>query len=148
MRYDHINIGARNVERLADFYEQVFGCTRLSAGVRMSGALMARGMGLRDAEVHAVWMRFPGHGDEGPMLELFEYTQSLERPKSYANHHGYNHIAFEVPNVEVTADAVIAAGGSRLGEIVDFESPSEGVITFVFLRDPEDNIVQLVHYPE
>ena len=71
MRYDHINIGARNVERLADFYEQVFGCCRLSEGARMSGALMARGMGLQSAEVHGIWMRLPGHGDEGPVLELF-----------------------------------------------------------------------------
>ena len=76
------------------------------------------------------------------------YQSNMKRSPCVVSHHGYNHIAFEVPNVEVAADAVVAAGGSRLGEIVDFESPSEGVITFVFLRDPEDNIVQLVHYPE
>jgi catechol 2,3-dioxygenase-like lactoylglutathione lyase family enzyme len=93
-------------------------------------------------------MRLPGHGEEGPILELFEYTQSLERPKSSANEHGYNHIGFEVANVEATMEAVIAGGGTRLGEIVDFEAPSDGVVTFVFLRDPEDNIIQLIHYPE
>lgn len=148
MRYDHTNIGARDVERLAEFYEQVFGCVRLSPTERMSGALVARGMGLQDAEVSAVWMRLPGHGEEGPILELFEYTQFREHPEPSANQHGYNHIAFEVPNVEAMADAVIASGGTRLGEIVDFESPSDGMITFVFLRDPEDNIIQLIRYPE
>lgn len=148
MRYDHTNIGVRDVERLSDFYEQAFSCIRLSSTERMSDALMARGMGLQEAEVRAVWMRLPGHGEEGPILELFEYTQSLECPESSANQHGYNHIAFEVADVEATADAVVAAGGTRLGEVVDFESPSDGVVTFVFLRDPEDNIIQLIHYPE
>ena len=148
MRYDHINIGARDVERLSDFYEQALNCVRLSSIERMSGGLMARGMGLQEAEVRAVWMRLPGHGEEGPILELFEYTEPREQPKSSANQRGYNHIGFEVADVEVTVEAVIAAGGTRLGEVVDFESPSVGIVTFVFLRDPEDNIIQLIHYPE
>jgi len=148
MRYDHINIGVHDVERMADFYERVFNCTRLSEGARMSGALMARGMGLQDAEINAVWLRLPGHGEEGPFLELFEYSHALERPEPFANRQGYNHIGFEVHDVEAAVDSVVAAGGVRLGEIVDFESPTDGVITFVFVRDPEENIVQLVCYPK
>ena len=146
MRYAHTNIGARDVERLAKFYEQVFGCTRTSPTEKMSGALIARGEGLQEAEMKGVWMRLPGYGDQGPILELFEYTKSLDRPEPLADRQGYNHIAFEVSDVEATAEAVLAAGGTRLGEIVDLDMSNGGVVTFVFLRDPEDNIIEVMHF--
>ncbi len=148
MRYDHVNIGARDVDRLASFYEQAFGCIRLSSSDNLTGIQGARGMGLHEAEIRAVWLRLPGHGENGPFLELFEYSHSLENAEPLANRQGYNHIGFEVPDVEAALDSLVEAGGTRLGEIVDFESPNDGVITFVFARDPEENIIQLVYYPD
>jgi len=99
---------------------------------------------MQHADLRAVWLRLPGHGENGPILEIFEYTHSHESPVLVANQHGFNHISFEVPDIVATANAVITAGGSRLGEIVDLsEEPGVGEITFVFLRDPEDNIIEL-----
>jgi hypothetical protein len=38
---------------------------------------------------------------------------------------------------------VLAAGGSKLGEIVTFDVPGVGSITWTYIRDPEDNIIEL-----
>jgi catechol 2,3-dioxygenase-like lactoylglutathione lyase family enzyme len=148
MRYSHTNIVARDVERLADFYVQVFGCIPLSSVERMSGKLLARGVGLQHIDLRAMWLRLPGHGENGPILEIFEYTRSHESPVPRPNQHGYTHISFEVPDIVATAKAVITFGGSRLGEIVDLsEEPGVGDVTFVYLRDPEGNIIELEHAP-
>lgn len=148
MRYVHTNIGARDVERLADFYEKVFGCVRTSPTETMSGELIARGKGLSEVELKGVWMRMPGYDENGPTLELFEYSQSLERPEPAPNRLGYNHIAFEVSDVKETAKAVLAAGGSGLGKIVNLDLSDGGVVTFVFLRDPEGNVIEVMHFSE
>jgi predicted enzyme related to lactoylglutathione lyase len=40
-------------------------------------------------------------------------------------------------------EAVLAAGGSRLGEVVTFEVAGAGTITWTYARDPEGNIIEL-----
>ena len=148
MRFDHINIGASNVERLAQFYEQALGCSRFSPATDLSGEIMARGMGLDEAEVRAIWLQLPGQGEDGAFLELFEYESAVERPKPFANRIGYNHIAFEVHDLDEAVDSALKVGGTRLGDIVNFEWTEGKFIKYVFIRDPEENIVQLVQSPE
>jgi predicted enzyme related to lactoylglutathione lyase len=43
----------------------------------------------------------------------------------------------------VKLDRVLAAGGRKLGDIVSVEIPGTGKITFVYLADPEGNIIEL-----
>jgi hypothetical protein len=38
---------------------------------------------------------------------------------------------------------VIAAGGNRLGEVAEREGPSGATARFVYMRDPEGNIIDL-----
>ena len=148
MRFDHINIGTSNVEGLAQFYEQAFRCSRFSPATELSGKIMARGMGLEKVKVRAIWLQLPGQGEEGAFLELFEYKDSVDRPTPVANRIGYNHIAFEVRDVGEAVDSVLEAGGIRLGDIVNFEWTEGKFIKYVFIRDPDENIVQLVQNPE
>jgi len=60
-----------------------------------------------------------------------------------ASRPGSGHLAFEVADVPAAEKAVLAAGGSKLGEIVTFEVPGVGCITWTYIRDPEDNIIEL-----
>ena len=53
------------------------------------------------------------------------------------------HIAFSVDDVESARRAVIDAGGGEVGEMVTFEIPGVGTMTFVYLTDPEGNIIEL-----
>lgn len=85
---------------------------------------------------------------EGCILEIFEYAEREDRPTPSANRVGLNHIAFEVPDICEAAGAIVEAGGEELGEIIEFEFPDGSrVVTFVYLRDPEGNLIDLKQAP-
>jgi predicted enzyme related to lactoylglutathione lyase len=144
-RYIHTNIIARDWRRLAVFYEGVFGCTPVPPERELSGKWLERATGVPNAEIHGVHLRLPGYGENGPTLEIFQYTQLEERGKSSINRPGFAHIAFMVDDVVSARDAVIAAGGGVLGELVSTEIPGAGTIIFVYATDPEGNIIELQH---
>ena len=95
------------------------------------------------AEVRGVHLRLPGYGDNGPTLEIFQYNIAENRPETAINRPGLAHLAFEVDDVEAARDEVIAAGGKCVGELVTVDIPGAGRITFVYLTDPEGNIIEL-----
>lgn len=88
-------------------------------------------------------MRFPGFGPEGPTLEIFQYQETLERETAYANSKGLTHIAFEVTNMDEICAKVIREGGWMLGKLVRQEVEGVGVCTFVYVRDPDRNIIEI-----
>jgi len=147
-RFVHTNIVARDWKRLALFYEQVFGCIPVPPERRLSGQWLERGTGVPDARIEGIHLRLPGLGDDGPTLEIFQYKRQEKRPETAINRPGFAHIAFSVDDVEAARQAVIEAGGGTIGEVVSVEIPGAGEITFVYLTDPEGNIIELQHWPE
>ena len=143
MRYLHTNLIARDWRRLAEFYERVFGCTRVLPERHLSGESMERGSGVAGARIDGVHLRLPGLGADGPTLEVFQYSQNAEAPTPPANRVGFGHIAFEVDDVSATRDAVIAAGGAAVGTVERVAIPGAGHITWTYARDPEGNIIEL-----
>jgi predicted enzyme related to lactoylglutathione lyase len=142
-RYTHTNLVARDWRKLAEFYETVFGCIPVPPERDLQGEGLERGSCVSGARIRGVHLRLPGHGSGGPTLELFEYDQMVEREISVPNRPGWGHLSFEVDDVAAALQAVLAAGGSRLGEVVTFEVPGAGTITWTYARDPEENIIEL-----
>jgi predicted enzyme related to lactoylglutathione lyase len=143
MRYLHTNLVARDWQRLAAFYERVFGCVRVLPERHLSGESMERGSGVAGATIEGVHLRLPGLGGEGPTLEVFQYSQNVDAPAPAANRVGFGHIAFEVDDVAATRDAVVAAGGATVGTVESIVLPGTGRITWTYTRDPEGNIIEL-----
>lgn len=56
---------------------------------------------------------------------------------------GQGHLAFQVDDVGQAAQRVVDGGGSYLGEIVTWRAPSGNPACFVFMRDPEGNVIDL-----
>jgi catechol 2,3-dioxygenase-like lactoylglutathione lyase family enzyme len=83
----------------------------------------------------------PGHGDAGPTLEIFSYDDVAPQSHPVANRAGYGHIAFLVDDVARAMAEVVAHGG-KPGEIVSHATPA-GSLEFVYVRDPEDNLIEL-----
>jgi catechol 2,3-dioxygenase-like lactoylglutathione lyase family enzyme len=144
-RFIHTNIIARDWKRLAAFFEKVFGCIPVPPERSFFGKWLERATGVPGAEIHGVHLRLPGYGEEGPTLEIFQYTQLEERVKTAINRPGFAHIAFMVDDVTSARDAVIEAGGGVLGELVSTKIPGAGTITFVYVTDPEGNLIELQH---
>lgn len=53
------------------------------------------------------------------------------------------HLAFAVEDVGAAVQAVLAAGGSMVGEDVTVDIPGAGRITFAYVADPEGNVIEL-----
>jgi predicted enzyme related to lactoylglutathione lyase len=143
MKYAHTNIVAENWRSLADFYVKVFGCTQVPPERNLSGEWLERATGIEGAHIRGIHLRLPGHGEEGPTLEIFQYDTDHEHPMPLASRPGLGHIAFAVDDVEATKAAVLEAGGGVVGEVVAVKIPGAGGIEFAYLTDPEGNIIEI-----
>jgi len=141
--YKHTNIVARDWRALARFYEDVFGCVPVPPERQFSGAWLEKGTGVRGARISGVHLSLPGHGDAGPTLEIFQYSNRMPKPEAHANREGLSHLAFEVEDVAEALAKVLKYGGGSLGEITSHEVERVGRLTFVYATDPEGNILEL-----
>lgn len=142
-KYRHTNIVSEDWRRLADFYEKVLGCRAVPPERASSGGWVERSTGVPGAAVCGIHLRLPGCDDDGPTLEIFEYNQARKQSRKAINCPGFAHIAFEVDDVEAAREEVLAAGGRSVGEVVTAEIANAGTITFVYMTDPEGNIIEL-----
>jgi predicted enzyme related to lactoylglutathione lyase len=142
-RYGHTNLIAHDWEALVKFYESVFGCVRVPPERNFSGPVLEAGTGVKGAALRGMHLRLPGHGSEGPTLEIFSYSLLAEGPAPVVNRRGFAHIAFEVASVSDAQQAVLTAGGSTVGEIVTFTTAAGRRVTWCYVTDPEGNIIEL-----
>ena len=142
-RYKHTNLIARDWKSLAKFYEEVFGCVPVPPERNLPGQWLEKATGVADARFSGVHLRLPGQGEDGPTLEIYQYSRNAEKPPVAANREGFGHIAFEVKDVDRAAQRVLEHGGMKLGEIVSFPIEGVGLLTFLYLTDPEENIIEL-----
>lgn len=143
MRFAHTNIAAKNWKFLSEFYIKVFDCQIKPPERSLSGGWLDRATGLQNAFLEGVHLLLPGHGDNGPTLEIFTYRKMHDRNPVMANHVGLTHIAFEVHDVDQTLDAAIKNGGQLLGKVTEKTVAGVGDLKFVYFRDPEGNIVEI-----
>jgi catechol 2,3-dioxygenase-like lactoylglutathione lyase family enzyme len=142
-RYAHTNIAARDWKKLSDFYVKIFNCTVKPPQRKLSGDWLDKATGLSEAELEGVHILLPGHGENGPTLEIFSYNDTHEREPVMANHTGLTHIAFEVEDVDKTLIDALKNGATKLGEITEKNIDGVGALKFVYFRDPEGNIIEI-----
>lgn len=142
-KFVHVNLVAHDWKKLATFYQQVFGCTVVPPERDLSGQWLEDVTAVAGARIRGAHLKLPGFGSEGPTLEIFQYSPEMGREQTAANRPGFTHIAFSVDDVESARDAVLAAGGKRLGKLVSTEVPGAGRLAVVYVTDPEGNIIEL-----
>jgi len=146
VQFGHTNLIAADWRRLADFYIKVFGCIPVPPERDLAGDWLERATGISGARLRGIHLRLPGYGEFGPTLEIFQYESELEKPPPAANRPGYGHIAFKVKDVSAMRAAVLAAGGCEFGEEVTASIAGAGTIHFVYVADPEGNLIELQHW--
>jgi catechol 2,3-dioxygenase-like lactoylglutathione lyase family enzyme len=147
-KFAHTNIIAQDWEKIVEFYREVFGCKPLYQGQDLSGRWLEDITGVPDAKLRVIHMLLPGHGDDGPTLEVIRYHEQKQTQETAANRPGFGHIAFIVDDVQAAHDAVLAAGGGTVGEIITVDLPGRGTVTEVYATDPEGNIIELQKWAE
>ena len=142
-RYVHTNLIAQDWRALARFYEQVFGCEPVPPIRDFAAHEVEAGTGVPGAALQGVHLRLPGHGANGPTIEIFTYSQQPAAAPGAANRPGFAHIAFAVEDVSKAREHVIAAGGRSVGEIVIVTTSTGTIIKWCYVTDPEGNIIEL-----
>jgi catechol 2,3-dioxygenase-like lactoylglutathione lyase family enzyme len=143
IRYAHTNLIARDWKRLAGFYQRLFDCVPVSSERDHKGEQFEALTSRRSARARGRHLRLPGHGENGPTLEIFEYENGEEILRPEIARPGFAHIAFEVPDVAKKRDEVLAAGGRDYGQMVTLDIAGAGLLTLCYLCDPEGNIIEL-----
>ena len=142
-RFGHLNVIAKDWRALSDFYQRVFGCVPVPPQRDYRSADLDRGTGLHDAHLTGEHLRLPGHGPNGPTLEIYNFEELESRPSRAINRPGFAHIAFAVDDVAAAREEVLREGGSAVGEVVTLQTATGSRVTFCYVTDPEENIVEL-----
>ncbi|MFC3417902.1 VOC family protein [Salinicoccus hispanicus] len=99
-----------------------------------------------NVRIQGIHLALPGY-DQGPTLEIFQYQPQGEAVEtSNISRQGFGHIAFVVDDVESVLDALIAHGGDRYGSVERKVYESIGVLTVVYAKDPEGNIIEIQNW--
>jgi predicted enzyme related to lactoylglutathione lyase len=142
-RFGHLNVIAQDWRALSDFYQRVFGCVPVPPQRDYRSADLDRGTGLHNAHLTGEHLRLPGHGPNGPTLEIYNFEELDPRPSRAINQPGFAHIAFAVDDVAAAREEVLREGGRAVGEIVTLQTATGSRVTFCYVTDPEENIVEL-----
>ena len=147
-KYVHTNLIARDWRTLALFYEEAFGCTPIPPERDYSGADLEAGTGLPGNGLTGMHLRLPGHGDDGPTLEVFQYAELADGPPHAVHRPGFGHVAFSVADVPAARAEVLARGGSPVGEVVVVHPHENATVEWCYVTDPEGNVIELQSWSE
>jgi len=146
LKYVHTNIITNDWKRLVDFYIKVFKC-KIAPPIRnQSGKWLEKGTGVKNAHLKGAHLRLPGHGKKGPTLEIYQYSKIKKQKPVAPNQRGFGHLAFEVDNVKKILKKIEKHGGSKSGEVVKRKVDGVGIITFIYVRDPDGNLIEIQNW--
>jgi catechol 2,3-dioxygenase-like lactoylglutathione lyase family enzyme len=150
VRLAHVSITAKDLRRLAAFYIEAFGFVPHREEKGFSGEWVEKGTGVPGADFTRIHLRLPGAKEHGTELEIIQYSKAAEdSAPPAANRTGLRHMAFQTENTGELAslyDRILEIGGGKLGEISEREIEGLGTVTFVYMTDPEGNIVELINW--
>ena len=141
--YVHTNIVAEDWNKLAQFYIDAFDCTTIYPERDMSGNWIDKMTNIPAVHIKGIHLALPGT-DGKQTLEIFSYNKERDSDNLPAiNEKGFAHIAFRVDDVHVMIDRVLMNGGTYYGQIIEKTIEHVGRLTAVYMRDPENNIVEI-----
>jgi predicted enzyme related to lactoylglutathione lyase len=142
-RFGHVNVTGTDWRRLANFYADLFGLEIVPPERDYRGADLEAATRVANAHLTGAHLRLPGHGANGPTLEIYQYDHVEASAGRRVDRAGWGHIAFQVPDVPAALEAVLAAGGGRVGEVVTLTTADGRHVTWCYATDPDGNILEL-----
>lgn len=130
LRWDHVGLNVADLDAVAAWYEQVL-------DLQTEREFSVQGVGLRG--------RMLVH-ESGYRLELIERSGSVAgiqaaNPGEAALTRGFGHMAFQVMDLDVVYDAMVAAGASP--RVPPTGAPRPGA-RMAWVADPEGNLIELI----
>jgi catechol 2,3-dioxygenase-like lactoylglutathione lyase family enzyme len=130
---NHVGLSVADLDHTTAFYSTALGLAEVVERVELPGA------GVRTAMLQA---------PNGMRIELIERVDSMQQefsdPMDGAGIQGFFHWALTVENLDATVEALLAAGASMVTPPADGARPG---VRFAYLKDPEGNLLELIHEP-
>jgi predicted enzyme related to lactoylglutathione lyase len=142
-RFGHVNVTGHDWRRLAKFYADLFGLEIVPPERDYHGPDLEAATRVANAHLIGAHLRLPGYGSNGPTLEIYQYDHVETGVGFRVDRAGWGHIAFQVPDVPAALEAVLDAGGGRVGDVVTLTAGDGRHVTWCYATDPESNILEL-----
>ncbi|WP_371371925.1 VOC family protein [Sporomusa aerivorans] len=146
IKYVYSTLLAKEWRKLANFYIDVFQCQPRSDEFNFSGKWLAGLTELKNAGISGIQLVLPGYED-GPAIEIISYDQtSLRKHDIIPNLQGVTSLVFHVDSVDNILRKALAHGGQQLGATVTEDTDNLGKFSAAYIRDPEGNIIEVIHF--
>jgi hypothetical protein len=76
-KFAHVNLIAKEWQRLVAFYQEVFDCQPILPERDLSGEWLDQATGISEAKIAGIHLRLPGNGENGLTLEISQYNYHL-----------------------------------------------------------------------
>lgn len=143
IQFAHTNIITDDWRKLADFYIKVFGCKPLYPERDLKGFWLDKATGIGNAHITGIHLILPGYDKQLPTLEIFQYDANVPNGLTETNRKGFGHIAFKVDDIQKVLASLLANGGSTVGEMAIIEINDVGLLSFIYTRDIDGNMIEL-----
>jgi catechol 2,3-dioxygenase-like lactoylglutathione lyase family enzyme len=137
-RVDHVSFTVGELERSAAFYSR-FGFEPFKRYVS-AGPDVDEGTATENADMEIVWLKHPVGG---PMLELIRYMNYPAERSALNSRVGAAHLCFATADIAAAEQELRSAGAQFLSA----PHQDEFGMRWVYLRDPDGNVVELVQDP-
>ncbi|MFN8575868.1 MAG: VOC family protein [Candidatus Sericytochromatia bacterium] len=146
IKYGHTNIITNDWKKLCDFYEIVFKCVPIAPKRDQKGLWLDKGTGLKNAHIQGMHMKLPGYDTNGPTLEIYQYSEIIQIDKPQPNRKGFGHIAFQTDEIHNLLEFALKNGAQKIGDISEKYIEGVGLLTFIYINDPDGNIIELQNW--
>ena len=146
IKYGHTNVITRDWKSLCDFYQTVFNCMPVPPARDQKGVWLDKGTGVDKAHIQGMHLQLPGYGNDGPTLEVFQYDEIIDSENQKPNQKGFGHIAFQTDEIHKLLDLALEKGANKIGELSEKYIDGVGLLTFIYISDPDGNIIELQNW--
>jgi catechol 2,3-dioxygenase-like lactoylglutathione lyase family enzyme len=141
----HFNLIVQDKEKTKAFYNGTLGL-EIALETVIEDSEFSRGVGLENTKVLATFFKLPNNSG---LIETFQYASLPGSPVSTAakaNDAGWQHICFQVENIEQTYRELAAKGVRFLSTPVTIakDHPYFAGVRFCYFRGPDREVIEIL----
>ena len=141
----HFNLIVSDMDKTKTFYHDVLGL-EIALETEIDDPEFSRGVGLPGTKVLATFFKLP---DNNGLIETFQYLRPPGTPvpeSAKANDGGWQHLCFQVDNIEQTVQTLEGKGIKFLSTPVTLspEHPVFAGVRFCYFRGPDREILEIL----
>jgi lactoylglutathione lyase len=142
--FHHVNLIVSDREKTKAFYNGILGL-EIAIETVIEDAEFSRGVGLPNTKLLAAFFKLP---NDAGLIETFQYVQPQGKPipaDAKANDGGWQHLCFQVDDIEETYRELTAKGVQFLSTPVTLST--FGGVRFCYFLGPDRELVEILQTP-